>query len=305
MKMLTRIVFFVLACLSVSAHAAPLTVVASFSILGDWVREIGGDRVQVVVLVGPDQDLHAWQPSPAVARQFAGARVVVLNGLGLDDRIRKLALSGGFRGEIVTATQGIVPLSAEGDAHGHHDHGHEDEAGAADPHAWQDIALAPRYVDTIAAALGRADPQGAAVYQQRAARYKQRLAELHQWAVTRFASLKPAQRRAIISHDAFAYFGRRFGLTLIPVQGRNGESQTSARQIAALIRQIRETRLKAVFLENINNGRLTRQLAAETGVAPGGALYSDALSPTGGPAATYLDFYRHNVDVMVAGMSRN
>lgn len=284
-----------------TAVPPPLSVVASFSIVGDWVRAIGGERVAVQVLIGPDQDSHGWQPSPGTARRFAGARLVVVNGLGLDDRVQKLARASGFAGEVVVASAGITPLPAADEDEAGHDHA----AHAADPHVWQDIALASSAVRTIAAALIRADPAGKAYYQQRAHAYHKELDRLASWAQQQFAVLKPQQRRAIVSHDAFAYFARRFGLELIPVQGKSGEGQASARLVAGLIRQIRATRLKAVFVENINNGRLTSQIARETGVVPGGELYSDALSGPAGPAADYLSFYRHNVQVMVDGMKRN
>lgn len=280
--------------------STPMPVVASFSILGDWVRVLGGERVKVLTLIGPNEDSHGWQPSPATARQFSGARLVVVNGLGLDDRVQKLALASGFRGEIVIASRGIKALPS-GEKHGHAGHDHQ----AVDPHAWQDIAQAAVYVDTIVAALIRVDPVGAAFYRQRAQAYHVELDKVAAWSQQQFKVLKPAQRRAIVSHDAFAYFARRFGLELIPVQGKSGESQASAQLVASLIRQIRSTRLKAVFVENINNGRLTGQIARETGVVLGGELYSDALSQKDGPAADYLSFYRHNVRVMVSGMRRN
>lgn len=286
------------------AAPSPLPVVASFSIIGDWVRAVGGERVAVQVLIGPDQDSHGWQPSPGTARRFAGARLVVVNGLGLDERVQKLARASGFGGDIVVASAGITPLPAAGEHKAAHEHAaHADHA--ADPHVWQDIALAASAVKTIAAALVRADPAGAAYYRQRALAYAVELDRLASWAQQQFAVLKPQQRRAIVSHDAFAYFARRFGLQLIPVQGKSGEGQASARLVAGLIRQIRATRLKAVFVENINNGRLTSQIARETGVVPSGELYSDALSGPEGPAADYLSFYRHNVRLMVEGMKRN
>lgn len=284
----------------VTARSAPLPVVASFSIAGDWVRAVGGARVAVQVLIGPNQDSHGWQPSPGMARQFAGASLVVVNGLGLDDRVQKLARASGFAGEIVVASAGIAPLPAAAE-----EAGHEHGAHAADPHVWQDLALAATCVENIAGALIRADPAGAPYYRQRTQAYRAELARLGVWAQQQFAVLRPQQRRAIVSHDAFAYLARRFGVQLIPVQGKSGEGQASARLVAGLIRQIRETRLKAVFVENINNGRLTRQIARETGVQLGGELYSDSLSRADGPAADYLSFYRHNVQVMVDGMRRN
>lgn len=290
-----------LALCTAQTFAARLPVVASFSILGDWVTQVGGDRVEVHTLIGPNQDAHAWQPSPGVAKQFTGARLVVVNGLGFDDRVTKLAKASGFSGTILVASQGVPTLTLdEHDRHGH-DHDHD----SFDPHAWQDIGAASIYIRNITAALCKADPAGAAYYQARAQTYQLKLSELAVWAQQQFASLKPKQRRAIVSHDAFAYFAKRFGLTLIPVQGKSGEGQASAQLVVSLIKQIKSTQLKAVFVENINNSGLTRQIAKETGVALGAELYSDALSPAGGAAPDYLAFYRHNVSAFLAGMRLN
>lgn len=285
--------------ISASVCAAPIPVVASFSILGDWITQVGGERVQVHTLIGPDQDAHAWQPSPGLAKQFSGARLVVVNGLGLDVAVSKLAVASGFRGQILVASTGVKLLALhEADHHQHADEGF-------DPHVWQDIAAASVYVRNIATALSKLDPAGNAYYQTRAQAYIRQLQGVELWAQQQFATLKPSQRRAIVSHDAFAYFAKRFGLTLIPVQGKSGEGQASAQLVAGLIKQIKSTRLKAVFVENINNSRLTRQIAEETGVSLGAELYSDALSPAGGVAANYLDFYRHNVNAFLVGMRKN
>lgn len=287
--------------ISTSVCAAPISVVASFSILGDWITQVGGERVHVHTLIGPDQDAHAWQPSPGLAKQFAGARLVVVNGVGLDVAVSKLAVASGFRGQILVASTGVKLLALHEVEADHHQH----EGEGFDPHAWQDIAAASVYVRNIASALSKLDPAGNAYYQSRAQAYIRQLQGLELWAQQQFATLKPSQRRAIVSHDAFAYFAKRFDLTLIPVQGKSGEGQASAQLVAGLIRQIKSTRLKAVFVENINNSRLTRQIAEETGVSLGAELYSDALSQAGGRAANYLDFYRHNVNAFLVGMRKN
>lgn len=282
------------------AYAAPLKVVTSFSILADWARVVGGAEVSVVSLVGPDQDMHAWQATPAASRAIIGADLLVVNGLGFDDAVLRMARASNFRGRLLVASQGITPRPA----HAGHDHD-EHEHGAVDPHAWQNIALVPVYIRNLEQALAARDPAHAAAYAARAQQYRQALASVEAWAAQAFNRLKPAQRRALISHDAFGYLAARFGLTLIPVQGVTGEGDTSAQGMAQLIRQIRATGLKAIFLENVANRRFVEQLAAETGVSVGGALYSDALSAAGGPAADYLGFYRHNVSTLLAGMQKN
>ena len=287
--MLRSFILLLLCCLS-TAQAAPVTVVASFSIIGDWVRVVGGERVAVQTLIGSNQDAHSYQPSPSLARELGAAQVLVVNGLHFDDAVLRLAEAGGFHGRLVVVSAGVTPLL---------------HAGAVDPHFFQDISLVPQAVAAIAEALAAVDPAGAVGYRQRAQVYAQQLRQTDAWAAQQFAGLRPAQRRAIISHDAFAYFARHFGLSLYPVQGLNGEAEAGASVVAGLIRQIRASGLRAVFVENVSDPRLVQQIAAETGIALGGVLYSDALTGANGPAGDYLHFYRRNVETLVAGMRAN
>ncbi|GGX09961.1 metal ABC transporter substrate-binding protein [Pigmentiphaga litoralis] len=293
----------------------PIPVVASFSILGDLVTEVGGDRVAVSTLVGRDSDAHVFQPAPKDVKTVASARVLVINGLGFDGWMNRLASTGGAgAGRIVVeASQGLAgrPQAAEkaGHDHGGHSHGHGHKKGhdhgPVDPHAWQDPRNVVTYVRNIAAGLTRADPAGAAYYAQRATAYTARLTELDGWAAQRIAQVPPAKRKVITSHDAFGYFAARYGITMVAVAGVSTNADAGARDMADIIRLIRRENVKALFLENIANPRLIEQIASETGAQVGGSLYSDALSATGGPAPTYLAMMRHNVETLVAGMQRN
>lgn len=276
-----------------AAHAAPLEVTASFSILGDFVRQVGGERVTVRTLVGADEDAHAFQPRPSDAREIGASALVVTNGLGFDDWVARLARSAGYKGRVVVASEGVATLTmADDDDHGHsHQH-------AVDPHAWQDVGNAARYVANIAAALAAADPAGAALYRANAERYRGELKALDAEIRAAF-DLLPAERRKVVSsHDAFAYFGRAYGVRFLAPVGVSNNAEPTAQGVARLIRQLRAEKAPAVFIENVADPRLIERIRAESGARVGGTLYSDALSTTAGPAADYVTMMRHNLATM-------
>ncbi len=281
-----------------SAHAAPIEVTTSFSILGDFVRQVGGERVAVQVLVGPDEDAHAFQPRPSDTRRIGSARLVVANGLGFDDWLSRLARSGGYGGSVVIASTGVSTI----EMNDKHSHGH-DHAGHIDPHAWQDVGNAVRYVDTIAAALIAADPDGAAHYRANTARYRAELSALDGELRAAFAALPAARRRVVSSHDAFGYFGRAYGLQFLAPVGVSNNAEPSAQGVARLIRQLRKEKVPAVFIENVADPRLIERIRSESGATVGGTLYSDALSGADGPAPNYVAMMRHNLRTLIAALS--
>ncbi len=266
-----------------------LPVVASFSILGDFVREIGGDRVAVSTLVGPDGDAHVYSPTPADAKTVAGAKLVVVNGLKFEGWLTRLIKSSGTKATVATATKGIKPLELDDD----HDHGHGH--GGEDPHAWQSIANAKIYVGNIRDALIAADPAGKAVYEANAVAYQTKLDALEAEVKAAVARIPVDRRKAITSHDAFGYFVKAYGIAFIAPQGVSTEAEASAKDVARIIRQIKAEKVPAVFLENITNPRLAEQIARESGAKIGGRLYSDALSAADGPAGTYIAMMKHNI----------
>ncbi len=282
--------------LALPAAAAPLPVAASFSILGDLVSQVGGERIRLVTLVGPDQDAHVFQLTPADIQKLAGTRLFFVNGLGFEGWLKRLQQASNYQGKVITVTAGIKPLGLAGDSHGHQDH--------ADPHVWQDPHRVKQMVANIRDALSEADPQGRSYYRSRADDYNRQLDALLEWSRNRIASIAEPKRVVLTSHDAFGYLGQRFGIRLVSPQGVSTEAEASARDVAALIRLMKQSGIRAVFMENISNPRLIEQIARETGVKPGARLYSDALSAS--PAAAgYLGMYRHNIDVLVAGMREN
>jgi zinc/manganese transport system substrate-binding protein len=278
-----------------------LPVVASFSILGDFVREVGGDRVAVTLLVGPDGDAHVYSPTPADARTVAGAKLVIVNGLKFEGWLTRLIRSSGTKATVATATTGITPLKMADD----HGHGHGHSHGNEDPHAWQSVANAKVYVGNIRDALIAADPAGKTVYEANAAAYLAKLDALDSEIRAAVARIPADRRKAITSHDAFGYFAKAYGIEFIAPQGVSTEAEASARDVARIIRQIKAQKVPAVFLENITNPRLAEQIARESGAKIGGRLYSDALSAADGPAGAYIAMMKHNISqiekALVAG----
>ncbi|MBC9878441.1 metal ABC transporter substrate-binding protein [Bradyrhizobium sp. INPA01-394B] len=271
-------------------HAAErFNVVASFSILADFVRNVGGDRINLTTLVGPDSDVHVYTPAPGDAKRIAEARLVIVNGLGLEGWLPRLVQSSGSKAQLVTASAGISPLKL---------------GAALDPHAWQSVPNARIYVADIAKALTAADPDDAEFFRTQEKAYLDKLDALDREVREAIGKI-PAERRKVIStHDAFGYFGAEYGIQFIAPLGVSTETEPSARDIAAIIGQIKAQKIPAVFLENISDDRLIRRIAAETGAKVGGTLISDSLTGEKGPAPTYIDMVRHNIKALTSALDQ-
>ena len=280
-------------------YAAPMPVVASFSILGDVAQQIGGERVAVQSLVCANQDAHAYNLTSSDIKKIREARLGLLNGLGLEKAELQRAVKQS-KVASAEATAGIKPLAAD-EHHHEHNHGHDHDHGEFDPHVWNDPVLMQRYAANVAIALIKADPAGSRYYQQRFKDYQNVLNQLNNYANQQFGAVAPAKRKVLTGHDSFAYLGKRYQVKFISPQGVSSEAEPSARQITAIIRQIKAENVKAVFTENIKDGRMIARIAKETGVKVSGGLYADALS-SGAPAGTYADMFRYNVRVMSEAM---
>ncbi len=297
-----------------SAAPSPVLVVASFSILGDMVSRVGGERIQVEVLAGPGEDAHVFQPTPGHAKRVAQARAVFVNGLGYEGWMDRLLKSAGFRGQRVVVSAGIKPLPAPSPvgarrerpddtpapenrrhAHDHKGHAH----GPADPHAWQSAIHAVTYVANIARGLCAVDAAGCDTYRRNAEAYTRELQALDAEIRAAWAAIEPERRKVVTSHDAFAYYAHAYGVRFLAPQGVSTESEASARGVAELVRQIRRENIRALFVEHISDPRLIEQISRETGVQPAGALFSDALTDANGPAPTYVAMMRANTQAMV------
>ena len=272
----------------------PVKVVATFSILGDLVRNVGGDRVSVTNLVGPGGDAHVYAPTPSDAKTVSEAKIVVTNGLGFEGWMARLAKAAGDKATVVVATKGIAPRKS---AEAGHDHGN------TDPHAWQSVANAKVYVANIRDALIAADPASADIYRANATAYTARLDALEREVRDALGRLPADRRKIITTHDAFGYFAAAYGVAFVAPRGVSTESEVTAKDLATIIRQIRAEKIPAVFLENVTDPRLMQRIAAETGAKLGGTLYSDALTDEKGSAPTYIDLIRHNIKALTSALT--
>jgi zinc/manganese transport system substrate-binding protein len=290
----TAILTAALAALLAAAPAAAqdkpaekLKAVATFSILGDLVRNVGGDRIDLATLVGPDGDAHVYSPTPGDAKTLGDAKAVFVNGLGFEGWLNRLVKASGTKAPTVVASHGVKARKSGGHSHGH-------SHGATDPHAWQSVANVKIYVANIRDGLSKADPAGTDIYAANAKAYLEKLDALDHEVKAAVERIPRDRRRIITTHDAFGYFSDAYGIEFIS-PGVSTETAPSAKDVARIIARIKRQKIPAVFLENITDPRMMQQIAKETGAKIGGTLYSDALSKADGPAPTYIDLMRHNV----------
>ena len=283
------IAFAMWAAASPARAAEPLKVVASFSIIGDFVRNVGGSSVSVTTLVGPDSDAHVYAPTPADAKKIADASLIFVNGLGFEGWLPRLVQSSGSKAKIVTASTGISPLRL---------------GSAADPHAWQSVNNAKVYIGNISLALSAADPASAEQFMKNTQAYIEKLDALDREVRDTIAKLPPDRRKVISTHNAFGYFAASYGIEFIAPLGVSTESEPSARDIAKIITQIKAAKIPAVFLENITDPRLMGRISAETGARVGGTLYSDSLTGEKGDSPTYIAMVRHNIKALTGALSQ-
>ena len=287
-----------------SSTASPAVhVITSFSLLGDMVSAVGGERVQIDSLVGINQDAHVYQPSPQDVQKLGRAQVFVVNGLGYESWLERLEKNSGFAGVKVIATQDLPALKAPQHGEDEHDHEHDHASGGLDPHAWQDPALVAKYyVPNMVKGLSKADPAGATYYQQHGQAYINQLNQLSIQIEQILGRFPREQRKVVVSHRAFEYFGKAFGVDFHAVQGISTESQPSAKQVAQLIDLIKTEKIRALYAENISDPKMIEQISAETGVRVGNKLYSETLSEKTGYAPTYLRMMQYNADQIAAGV---
>lgn len=299
-----------------------LEVVASFSILGDMVREIGGRHVNVVTIVGPDADTHSFEPAPQAVQTLGAAQVLISNGLGLETWLPRMIAASGFSGTHIVASEGATLLAYGGDHHHSHshdqshaddlvdhsqgaaesgdDHGHHHRPGDIDPHAWQNLENGMVYARNIADGLSRADPARAHHYQRRVKKYVATMEKLDAEIRSALNVIPVEDRKAVVAHDAFGYFGDAYEVTFIPLAALGDAAEPSAKDIAHVIDQVRGLKRAGVFPETISNPRLLEQLAREADVLVGGPLYSDALAAPDEPAGTYLGMFHWNAGQLIS-----
>ncbi|MGO6725919.1 metal ABC transporter solute-binding protein, Zn/Mn family [Rhizobium ruizarguesonis] len=276
------------------ASAETLKVVASFTVLADVVKQVGGEHVKVTSLVGPNGDPHEFEPSPADAKNLNAAEVAFVSGEGLEGWMDRLITASGYKGKPVTVSEGINTLTME-----------EDGEKITDPHVWNSPVNVKVWVANIEKALSSADPADAAAFKANAEKYTKTLDELNAYAHGKFDKVADDRRKVLTSHDAFGYFGREYNVSFLAPLGLSTESEASAADVAKLIEQIEGEHVKAYFFENSNDPRLVKQVAKATGAEPGGELYVESLSDAKGPAPTYEKMFKYNVDQLAAAMAKS
>lgn len=280
--------------LATPAWAKPLNVVASFSILGDITHEIGGDKITLTTLVGPDGDAHTFEPAPKDAKTLHDADLIIVNGIHFESWMEKLAKASSAKAPYVIASFTITPRLMN-----------EDGQKVLDPHAWQNLKNGIIYARNIEQGLAKADPANAATYKANADTLVAKLEKLDAWTRAQIASVPQAKRKVITTHDAFGYFGAAYGIEFLAPAGLSTDAEPNAGSLSRLIDQIKTEKIKALFIENMTDPRLMTTLTRETGASLGGELYSDALSPADGPAPTYPAMFENNVPKLVAAMKTN
>ena len=278
--------------LSTASAAEKLPVVTSFSILADMVHQVGGEHIQITNLVGPDADAHTYEPTPDDAKALLKAKLIFKNGLGFEPWLDRLVASTATKTPVITASRGVIPRTMD-----------EDGETLPDPHAWHNLANAELYVNNIAKALIAADPANQADYERNSQAYLKQIYRLLSDAKAKFGALPPGNRKIVTSHDAFGYLGQAYGIDFMAPQGLSTEREPSATEVAALITQIRQAKVKAVFMENIKDARLLKQIADESGAHIGGTLYSDALAASG-PASTFTGLFEYNLNTLYDALSQ-
>lgn len=271
-----------------TASDAAIRVVTSFSILEDLLKQLGGEYVNVVNLVGRNSDAHIYQPVPSDAVAIANADLVVSNGLKFEGWIERLVKNSGYKNTQLIASDGVDVIKNGEDV---------------DPHAWQSFHNIRVYIQNITNALIILRPQYASELVQRQQQYLRHLTILEKQLMTQLANIPAHKRVVVTSHDAFSYLGREFDIRFLAPLGLSIEVEASAEDVAAIIDQIEKRNVKALFVENINNPRLLQRISDETNVAIGGRLYSDALSEVDGPAGTYIDMMQHNLGSLIAAFN--
>ncbi|MBB4076459.1 zinc/manganese transport system substrate-binding protein [Bartonella fuyuanensis] len=282
---------------SASAHNK-IKVVVSFSILADLVKNVGDDHISMTTFVGPNANTHTYEPTPHDVQALKNAQIIFINGLHLEGFIDRLITASSTKALLVEVSNNIPPLEIkkqEHDAHHHHN--------IVDPHAWQTIPNVEIYVKNIAAAFCKIDPQSCPDYNKNTEIYIQKLKAAQDTLKIKIATIPKDKRVIITSHDAFGYFAKEYGFTILAPQSASIEAEATAADVAKLIKQIKTNKATALFVENISNPYLIKQISNETGLKIGGTLYSDALSSENGPAATYLNMMEHNVNTIIDAIS--
>jgi len=270
------------------ARAYKVNVIATISIIGDVVRNVAGDSVNLVTLVGPDGDAHEYEPIPADSVNLAHADIIFENGLHLEHWLDKLYSASGSKAKRVVVSQGVTPRIFE------------DNSQETDPHAWQDVTNVILYTQNVRDELIAMDSANKDKYAANAKDYIEKLQSLDAWVRAQVALIPADKHKLVTNHDALGYFARRYGFQIIGAvipSATTEAADPSAKEITDLLSIIKANGVHAIFSENMANPKLAQTLAKEAGVAVGPELYTDALGPIGSEGETYIKMIKHNVGV--------
>lgn len=290
---------------SSSSDGERIEVVATTSQLGDIVREVGGDAVDVHQVLRPGTDPHDYEPRPDDVTATARAKVVFASGLGLDEWMGDVREQSGADASIVDLGDGVpTKLAGEGE-HAHEEGGGHDHGGEFDPHWWHDPANVEHAVGAIRDALVKADPAAKPAIERSAAAYLAKVRALDAGIAACVADIPKAARKLVTSHDAFGYFAHRYDIEVVgaAIPSQTTGAQPSAGQVAQLAKVIERERVGAIFPESSVNPKLADAIAKETGASSDLTLYGDSLGDAGSDGATYLGMERHNADAVVRGLT--
>lgn len=289
-----NILFLLILSLSIVTLAqAKVRVVTSFTILADFVQQVGQDKVDVLNLVSADSDPHMYEPTPQDVKNIAKADIIFINGLGFEGWLGRLTKAANTKGDVVVCTEHIHPRLVF------------EDTLLKDPHAWHSIPHAKIYVQNIARALKKKDPSNKAFYEKNMRTYLEKLTQLDESMRRRIDHIPPNRRKIITAHDAFGYFGNSYGVQVFAPQGVSTESETKIHSIIDLVKQIKQEKIRIIFIEKISNPKVIQQISDETGAQIGGELYADGLSATDGPANSYINMVRYNFNLILNSMIEN
>ncbi len=286
-----RLAAFILSLLPL--HAAELKVATLHPLHADLAGQVGGERVEVIDLIGKNGDPHHFEPAPADLLRAKDAKLYLASGMGLESYLDSLRGILGGSAEIVEIGKDLPAIEGACDHDHHHDHEHE-----IDPHWWHSVDLFRRAASITADAFAQADPAGAETYQKNAAAYRARLDELERWTRVQIARIPRDKRKLATAHAAFGYFCKDHGFEPIPVQGINREQMPGPKALAGLVERLKKEQVGAIFPEKESNPKILTALTRDSGIKLGEPLIAD-----GSTAESYEAMIRHNVEAIVAGLT--
>ncbi|MCZ7573026.1 MAG: metal ABC transporter substrate-binding protein [Ardenticatenaceae bacterium] len=284
-----------------AAIGQPLQVVATTTIVGDVVRNIAGDKVQLTVLMPPGADPHSFEPTPQDVAAIANADIVFINGVGLEKFLEPLLENAGGDARTVSVSEGVATREFAGEE----EHAGEDEHEGDDPHVWFNPLNVVVWTDNIEKTLSELDPNNAEAYRSSAEAYKQQLAELDNWIQGQVTGIPENRRTLVVDHALFGYFADRYGFEQVGavIPGVSTMAEPSAQEIAALEETMRALQVPAIFVGTTVNPTLAERVAEDTGTRLV-RVFTDSLSPPDGPASSYLALMRYDVSAFVDAFSQ-